>query len=327
MQSVRRRRSGMKSHLAPQHPLPRGPRPARVGALRLLCAAAALTSCVATGALPPHHVENGAGIVYAQDPATAARFAALVTRAVEPVHAALPGLPVRFVDLRVVESLADVSAHGLVFPEHIELDQELPPDGELFILAHELAHYFCDPTWKRLPHVLEEGLCDWVAMRVDPEHGVQRRAEHLILVATASTGGLRLEVPVAGTRRQRTFRFRTDLSTDSLPDPVALLDLDGDAIEALQASPASVAIYAIGWLFVETIGPAALRRLCERAADEGLDQVPAHWVLDAADFGTRPRAQWWPAVEHLLGPEERAWVLALALAEDRDDSERQTGTR
>lgn len=280
-----------------------------------------MSACSTTPTPPPFFVENEFGIVYAEDPATARHFADLVASAVDPVCSALPGLRERWVDLRIVGDISDATAHGLTFDERIELDRGLPGDSELFILAHELAHYFCDPTWKRLPHVLEEGLCDWSAMRVDPRQGVHRRSEHLILIATLSAGGVVLDVPPAADSASyltRRFRFRADVPPGELPDPVALLDLDSEQLEGLQSSPASVAIYAVGWLLVERIGTLELRRLCQRAVDDDLEQVPTSWILDAAGFPAHSRSAWWPAAEPLLGPDETAHVLERAFSGPRD---------
>ena len=300
-------------------------RSALIGRARPLAVSliAALAGCRTPPAPPPFSASSAAGVVYAEDRATALRFAAFAERAAPEVRAALAagcaagqGARERAVDVRVVRRLADGTAHGLTFEDWIEIQSGTAPEGELFILAHELAHYFADDTWKLLPHALEEGLADWIAMQVDPEQGLARRSEHLILLATATVGGVHLSAPASTPEGDaQRFHFRTDIDAESLPDPLALLALSSDDLAALQSTPSSVAIYAVGWFFVERIGLARLRGLCESARAQGQRELPVSWILSAAQVPSGDLDGVWSAARAWLGPAEQACILERALGD------------
>jgi len=280
----------------------------RASALPASVLAVALGSfaCRASGP-PAYSVRSGLGIVRAHDGAAARAFDALSRRALPAVRAALTGLVERPLELWILPELADGGAHGLTWPDRIELTSRTPAEGQLFILAHELVHYSLDDVWRLLPHVLEEGLCDWVAMRVDPERGVLRRSEHVILIATAAAGGLRL---ADGTR---TWRFRADVARGELPELASVLELPDDELADLQDERAAALIYAVGYLYAQRIGPEHLRELCRAARTFGHAEVPRHWLHDAARIRPEDPKSWARAARELLGPAERTYVLRTAL--------------
>lgn len=280
--------------------------------LPLLAAALAAAAACRTSGPPPCYVRSGVGIVRAHDEAVARSWEDLCRQAAPAVQAALPGLVERPIDLWILPELADRLAHGLTWPDRIELSEAAAPEGQRFILAHELVHFLLDETWSRLPHVLEEGLCDWVAMRVDPLRAPQRRAEHAILLATLASGGL--FVGTGSGPDARAWRFRADVDVERAPPLAQVLQLSDDELVALQGTREAAVIYAVGYLYVERIGPPKLRELCRVARATGRDEVPLHWLHDAADLHTRDPREFARAARALIGPAERSFVLQSPFA-------------
>jgi hypothetical protein len=116
-----------------------------------------------------------------------------------------------------------------------------------FTVAHELVHWYVCPPWDRLPHVVEEGLADFIAIEFDPRLGSVRvpELEHRIAEITAE-------------RRTRTYAI-TNRTMERTPE-----DVKSD-------------MYAVGFEIVRRLGLERLRELCERAEREALAEAPIEW--------------------------------------------------
>jgi hypothetical protein len=121
-----------------------------------------------------------------------------------------------------------------------------------YVLAHELVHWSTPAVWHRLPITLEEGLCEHVAMQIEPEFGKTRRAA--------------LDEALARTTLAEFDEFLAlDLTVASYGN------VSGERKDKL---------YAVGRFVVEQLGIDRLRGLCERAAREGLNKIPSEWILE-----------------------------------------------
>ncbi len=116
-----------------------------------------------------------------------------------------------------------------------------------FSIAHELVHWYVCPPWDRLPHVVEEGLADFIAVEFDPKMRAIRVPELEQRIAE-----------VTPERRARTYAItnRTQSRTPA--------DVKHD-------------MYAVGFEIVRRLGIERLRELCERAEREALTEAPIEW--------------------------------------------------
>lgn len=294
----------------------------------LILLAAAAAGCRSAAPRPACSVENELGAVRAESLRCARRWASELEAAARALEPFLPGLRARPVDLWVVPSLPQPEVHGQTYDDRIEVRASTPPEARRFLLAHELVHWRADDTWQRLPYVLQEGLGDWAAMRVDPIQGTRRRAEHALFIATLSGGGMALaelgaELPDP---RERRWRLRAQVDPDRTPALASLLERSDEELASLQAEPGGAAIYAAGWLYVERIGPERLRALCRRAVREDRASVPPLWIHRAAGFDRYDPAQWAVAAREAIGPAERAYLLLQARSAI-DQAARETAAR
>lgn len=118
-----------------------------------------------------------------------------------------------------------------------------------FAIAHELVHWYASRTWDRLPHAVEEGLADSIALKLAPEWKQIRELEL----------DLRLN-EITPERRALALQV-TERQWEAAPTQVR-----EDA-------------YAVGFEIVQRLGVARLRALCVMAEAAGLDRVPVPWLM------------------------------------------------
>jgi len=123
---------------------------------------------------------------------------------------------------------------------------------ERLTLVHELAHWFRDSAWNRLPSCVEEGL-----------------AMHIAGVL----------LPVEASWHYQPFSFCTPDTVDLESFREACAAVIDPAREHLGKD--SPRLRAIGFVVASSLGIPALRELCERAEREGLAKVPADWIYEA----------------------------------------------
>src|SRR5262245_21486383 len=169
-------------------------------------AASVLAGFLALGCLappPPIVVATPYGEVRASSADKAREVADLLERLAPEVKAILPGAQDRPIDVWVQDELAVYLFHkrpdsvrGFTLLED-EFDAKrihLQEGGQSpWYLAHELVHALIGSTWAALPGILEEGLGDVIAERLNPEYDEHIRS-HRLLNASAFTDGLALEI-------------------------------------------------------------------------------------------------------------------------------------
>jgi hypothetical protein len=268
--------------------------------------AAVLALGLATGCLappPPILVDTPYGSVRARDVDKATEVAELLRRLAPEVKAILPGVQDRSIDVWVQDELAVYRFHQR--PESVRgftlLEAEfrakrihLQESGQSpWYLAHELVHALIGPSWATLPGILEEGLGDVIAERLNPEYEEHIRS-HRLLNASAFTGGLDVEVAYRspGPGSSNTWDIVATHRRLSLGPPIApgtLAELLRTPRSALHERWADIpeSFYGIAWLIVsravERIGLEGLHDLCLRAEAHGLALVPVAWLEAAAD--------------------------------------------
>lgn len=273
--------------------------------------ACALGSAVGVACLappPPIVVETPFGAVRAANRGKADEVADLLVRLAPEVKAILPGAQDRAIDVWVQDRLAvylfnerpdSVRGFTLLDGEFDAKRIHLQESGQSpWYLAHELVHALIGPSWAPLPGILEEGLGDVIAERLNPEYEEHIRS-HRLLNASAFTGGVALEVVYRnpGDGPWRTWPEQTATGFLRLGPQVA-----PETLEELLRTPRSTlhqrwadipeSFYGISWLIVsrlvERIGLEGLHDLCLRAREAGLELVPVVWLEQAAelDFST-----------------------------------------
>lgn len=271
-------------------------------AVTVVLSAGLAASCLAPP--PPIVVDTPFGEVRARTADKAGEIAELLQRLAPEVKALLPGSQDRPVDVWVQEQLAvylfgerpeSVRGFTLLQDEFQAKRIHLQEGGQSpWYLAHELVHALIGPSWSPLPGILEEGLGDVVAERLNPEYEEHIRS-HRLLNAGAFTGGLEIEVvyrePGEGPWRTRPLARRLErvvLGPAVAPGTLAaLLETPRSDLHQRWADiPES--FYGISWLIVsravERIGLEGLHALCLRATREGRELVPLAWLEEAADL-------------------------------------------
>lgn len=263
-----------------------------------------LVSCLAPA--PPIVVETPYGDVFAGSESRATEVAGLLGRLAPEVRAVLPGTQDRPIDIWVQQKLAVYRFHER--PESVRgftlLENEfrakrihLQEGGQSpWYLSHELVHALIGPDWAPLPGILEEGLGDVIAERLNPEYETHIRS-HRLLNASAFTGGLAVELRYREPRQDlvdrhawREIRTQVRLQVADPIDQATLMRLMRTPRSELHDRWTDIpeSFYGISWLIVsriqERIGLAGLHALCRRATGEGLDLVPVEWIEEAADL-------------------------------------------
>ncbi len=284
-----------------------GPRGAPRGAAAWV--AATLAAACAAGA--------GSGReVVAPSPDEAARCTLLVAELEPGIRALLPGTWA--VDLEVVlEEEWDAAGPGYT---EIDPDAAGGPRATIHLdaaerdrrgaLAHELVHALLGPEWRVLPPLVEEGLCTWVAERLEPLDAPARAARLARLGAYLGELALPLDhVDPATGERVSTAVFVPFERRREPSSPGALLRLCGRAAYTDFCASAGVERAArfqeVGYLLARRAlgdrGPAGLHAICRRAWDSGLACVPPEWLLEAARLDAH--ADWLAAAWATADPE------------------------
>jgi len=303
--------------------------------------ALSLSACLAPP--PPIVVETPFGDVRANSKRKAGEVAQLLERLAPEVQSILPGSQDRQIDVWVQQELKvyrfnkrpeSVRGFTLLSDEFSAKRIHLQESGQSpWYLSHELVHALIGPDWKTLPGIMEEGLGDVVAEKLNPEYENHIRA-HRLLNAGAFTSGLEFDVAYQLPRddlsswwwpeERRTARLRT---LEALPFVIveelfktSRADLHGRWPEIPES------FYGLAWLFVSRIaereGITGLYDLCLKAEAEGYELIPFPWLLEAAeidrdDFGPDFLGACFGKNEFLtaiyLQPEAFGWAALEAL--------------
>lgn len=288
-----------------------------------LFALALVSACVAP---PPAAVETIYGTVRADTPEQALAVAHQLEMLRPAVAARVPDTRDGPVDVWVQSEVhpfpftpdvlrqqpgVTVEAFWLSNPRiHLRSVQDELPTS----LVHELVHALAGASWRALPAVLEEGMCDLVGMQLQPDStlGAQRlwSAAHLFrspgtvlafrapavrgleLLAEDTQGLLSAEVADAlSTVAEDGLWMHVRWKPEPREEPVELDDVLRIAPSRLFFWSLSIerlsSAYGLGYLLTERIaerrGLDGLRELCLAAASEGLSLVPAEVLLEAAE--------------------------------------------
>lgn len=263
--------------------------------------ALAATACLAP---PPRIVvETPYGDVRAGTRETALEVAEMLETLAPEVQAILPGCQDRPIDIWVQDELRvyrfrrrpeTVRGFTLLRGEFAAKRIHLQQDGQSpWYLAHELVHALIGPSWSSLPGILEEGLGDVVAEKLNRQYRGHIRA-HRLLNASAFTNGLELEVayrePLDGVPvlEWPERRRRVVLRTSRAVEPGVLDELFAASRSELQEGWPEIpeSFYGIAWLIVSRIverqGLEGLHQMCLDATAAGHEVVPREWLLRAA---------------------------------------------
>lgn len=286
-------------------------------------AAVLFLSCMAT---PPQEVlAFEGGTVRAGDRGEATEIEALLADLRPRLLELLPDT--RFEDLDVwvqdTPSLyrfpreATADAEGLWSPTHRRIMLSRTADDVKRTLAHELVHAALGESWMALPGTLEEGLADHVSTALSEEGAARLRAGRLSAAALAA-GGIELMLSVqrksdAGKDVRRGWSARVRLTGDEA-DPLDVFRLAaGLSSTKLETGPKR-GYYGLAFLVVDRVvaryGYEGLHALCETAANEGHDFVPASWLLTAAEL-TKDAEDWRKAAQAAMGKAELVELVEM----------------
>jgi len=280
-------------------------------------------SCMAT---PPQAVlAFEGGTVRAADTDEAHATLAMLAELQPRLLALVPGT--RFEDIDVwlqdTPSLyrfpreATADAEGLWSETHRRIMLSRTADDVKRTLAHELVHAALGEAWRALPGTLEEGLADHVAASLTEEGAARLRAGRLSAAALAA-GGLELCLTVkrtadAGHDVRRAWSAKIRLTGDE-SEPMDVFRLSAGLSTTKLATGPKRGYYGLAFLVVERVvaryGYEGLHGLCERAAAEGHDFVPAAWLLTAAELG-QDREDWRSAAQSAMGPAELRELVTM----------------
>lgn len=291
--------------------------------LLALALVVAASGCLAP---PPRFVkECQFGVVRADHPDTLQRFRTLVEelypRVVESVPASVPRPCDLWAQNRLryyrFSSTTD-GHHGFTVIDsdpariHVRADSPFPD----WIVAHELVHATLGDAWAPLPAVVEEGLCDVIACQLCPHRAGQIRMRRM----TGALGYLgkyalyyQYDTPFGADPQLRGLQ-----ATHSVRFSISYQRNEKSVLEALQlpALPGDTDVgaeYGIGYVIASRIvarhGIGALLEMCQRARVEGLELVPAEWLLRAAELPEDIAS--WPLAEILDFDEPELRALAL----------------
>lgn len=142
---------------------------------------------------------------------------------------------------------------------------------EGLVLAHELAHWFDDPVWERLPHALREGFADSTAALAYPIDASTKYTKYVFLAPNVVDRD----------------RFRS--LCDSMVTDHIVHGVDDEHL-----------VRTVGYIAAGAIGVRGLRALCERAVNEEMSTVPADWIYDALPFDPMQPDEWRAATRRFM---------------------------
>ncbi|MFQ5654937.1 MAG: hypothetical protein ACE5GW_09430 [Planctomycetota bacterium] len=287
---------------------------------------------------PKASVEGRHSLVRAESPEVATLLAPIADVRHEQIRGLLPDTLAERVEIWVQEELAVLrsrSVDDVVSGMTVRGGGKCPVihlrrDDPAFraTLVHELVHRLLGRSWEPLPMAVEEGLCEVVACRLEPDAGLSLRVSRLkMATASAEPSVIRFRVrcllPIGRmgsphrSERSRAFHGGTTLDfslSHSLPEDSLLPAREALGYRKKQGTdfvhaPPSItpALYGCGFLvahrIVERSGFEGLHRLCEEASLDGLDRIPAGRLLQAAGLEGSPRA-WRQAILDEVGEDE-----------------------
>lgn len=277
-----------------------------------------------------HVVDGKHAEVGSSDPDEAQRLARLADEIAPFLHAQIVDVRDEKLRVRVLEELPGEHFKGVTFqresPRWVALARD--PSSIDHTLGHEAVHFWLGATWDALPPIVEEGLCDMLSEAALGRPNAARRARKLVLLHTWNEGGFRLPL-----------RYQLDLE-----GPIELLDqltvlvtwngrpsetprvaeaIDGEAMLPSNAEESALRQWqaAIGEVLARRIGVDVLRELCERASTQGLERVPAVWILGAAGLHEGDTEAWKRAIGALDGEHVRRRIGASRRRAVREEDE------
>ncbi len=303
----------------------------RLSPLVLAWVALALAPACSMG--PAVVVSTPHGLVRAPTETSAQALAEMVSELYPEVGARLPGAEDSRPDVWLQEQLDlpwytfagdGLTGAHLDFVGRVYLEQA-PRREMATTLAHEYVHARMDEVFARLPHALQEGLCDHIAEELVPEFAAEHRARRL-LQALNGLGRFEVEVHYSIPDVQGRHGARLSFEAQGI-DPGRVFEHGTVAFWFLDLEEKS-GLYGLGLVAVDRLvrdgGYAGLHAFLEATADGELAErlaaragvepagVTGDGVTGAGVEGTEPLAAWLEALFELFGEEELA---ALAVAE------------
>ena len=281
-------------------------------------------------ALPPAHSASAAsGMVRAGSRAEAEQVAQLFDALAPRVRELLPDSHAPDVEVWVQEAPAlyrfssssynDADGFWAASPHRIHLRRNA--DNLERTLAHELVHASLGSSWRTLPGTLEEGLCDKISGKLCPQGAARMRAGRLSSAGFA-TGGLELELEIAfapelhplGLRLSFSARMRLEGDPPDSVDPRDVFRVQAGLSSTAIPADRKKAFYGLAYLVVDRIvernGFEGLHALCLRARAEGMPEVPAAWLMQAAEIEGDARS-WNRAILDSIGPAELTELVRM----------------
>ncbi len=267
----------------------------------ILALAGTLLTILAVGCVnkPRYKIEVDEDIVRANDPEVAKDVSMLLARGRGVLAKTLPALADTGVEVWVQET---PMAPGYRTPHfssafvmkrpgrrpRIHVAQSVLENAFL----HELTHALLDESWRPLQLAIEEGLCELVSHKM---------ADVSVMVAdlrcAAQSGGsspfyVSFEIPQeTGDPERHSTLWGNSGGSDSSKSSLTVADILSftSSRELNGMSSAEVAhIYGVGYLVVFRIvssrGINGLHEVCLRSTKEGFEQIPAEWLLEAAEI-------------------------------------------
>jgi hypothetical protein len=247
---------------------------------------AALATLLSACALPPPYAALTAhGTVRADSPELAAQASATLESVVPRLRALLPGTRELRPEIWIQEEpwayLWQAPSSSMIAFSMARLGRiHMPPEADAaeraLVVAHECVHVLLDASWRPLPAMLEEGLCELVASELVPGQAAAVRGRWHALAAMAM-GGLDFQV-------QWSLQLPQGVPVSFGRLNVADLDLAAAlAVDPTLPADAPVAwtytMRGIGYVLVERIvrdrGYAGLHELVVRADGAPETRVPA----------------------------------------------------
>jgi hypothetical protein len=234
----------------------------------LLILGCTTTACVSIHVSPPPvAVQTPEGEVRASNAADAKHVAALLVELAPKVRAILGETYSRPPQVFVLDNYRPIAGDGCNYNGRILLNAKMRPKQRL-CLAHELVHWQMAGAWEKLPHTVQEGLCDRIATELNPEMRIDREMTLTFFLEHSSVG-----------------------------DPVEALELTARDWNALAGDGRRMGLYGVGYCIVARIGFAELHEMCKQAMSEGKRHVPARELLARAGLSATDLGAWEPAIE------------------------------
>ena len=277
-----------------------------------------LPACVAPR-VPPGSATSRFGVVHAADADTAKEYARLLDDVAPFVAAALPGLVVEPVDLRVVQGIsetAEISPHsefaGAAFEggtmRWVEIRSDLEPDARRGVLGHELVHRWLGPAWDTLPPALEDGLAEIVNDAIRGEEPPRERMLKFIACWLTLNRDLTLDqnaAPAPPDAEPFTVTFHANIRRLEPADIVDVMSRDLEGYHTL-SDPRHFAVVAIlARRLLSRISVDQLFEACQVAAEEGWPRVPVRRIFEMARIDPYSLEDWNALLLETYGLEER----------------------